>query len=547
MSVGSRILANLWHLPGAYTRDIVEHHDLRVPMSDGVELLTNRYYPWNGESLPVILIRSPYGRADQFRDLALIFAERGFQILVQSCRGTGGSGGSLRPMFQEEQDGAETIAWLARQSWYCGKLALLGTSYLGNAAWAAVHAAGPQIAAMALHATLSDARAETYAFEGFTLEGCLVWTLQLTQPQLTGTVPLLMSGRFPLEQEPSPRLPAFDCLPLRDADQSAVGRHLPWWQDWVDHAEPDDPFWKPINFAESAALASPIAMIGGWYDIFLPWQIKDYAAMQAAGRPASLTIGPWAHAAVEAWGETVRQALPLFRTYLFDQPAPPRAPVRIYVMGAEEWREYNSWPPLATGPTALYFAAGGGLSTNQPDVSEPSCYSYDPADPTPAVHGPRLGGIRPTGDMAQLERRSDVVLFTAEPLATNLEVVGPVSAELFFRSSLEYTDFFLVLCDVDPVGRSINVCDGYIRTRRNRPSASIDGTRHVHVEFWPTAYRYQRGHRMRVIVASGAHPRYARNLGSDEPLADAVGFHVAKQQILHDPDHASRILLPIAG
>ena len=545
MSIGSRILAHLWHLPAACTRDIVEHHDLRVPMSDGVELLTDRYYPQRGENLPVILIRSPYGRGDQFRDLALLFAERGFQVLLQSCRGTGGCGGSLSPMFQEEHDGAATVAWLIRQPWYCGKLALLGTSYLGNAAWAAVHAAGSQITAMVLHATLSDARAETYAFEGFTLEGCLVWTLELTQPQLTGTVPLLLSGRWPQSQEQSPSLPAFDGLPLRDADLSALGRHVPWWKEWVDHAEPDDPFWKPVNFADSAAAAPPTAMISGWYDIFLPWQIKDYTAMQAAGRAASLTIGPWAHAAVEAWGETVRQALPLFRTHLLDQPAPPRAPVRIYVIGAEEWREYDSWPPLAASPMAFYFSAGGGLSTNRPGPGEPSCYAYDPADPTPAVHGPRLGGVRPTGDMAQLERRSDVLLFTAEPFATSVEVIGPVSAELFFRSSLEYTDFFLVLCDVDPGGRSTNVCDGYIRTRPHRPSASIDGTRHVHVEFWPTAYRYRQGHRMRVIVASGAHPRYARNLGSGEPLADAVGFHVAHQQILHDPDHPSRILLPV--
>ncbi len=197
MSIGSRILAHLWHLPGAYTRDIVEHHDIRVPMSDGVELLTDRYYPRNGENLPVILIRSPYGRGRSIPGPCPHLRRAGLSILVQSCRGTGGSGGSLRPMFQEEQDGAETIAWLARQSWYCGKLALLGTSYLGNAAWAAVHAAGPQIAAMALHATLSDARAETYAFEGFTLEGCLVWTLQLTQPQLTGTVPLLLQRWLP--------------------------------------------------------------------------------------------------------------------------------------------------------------------------------------------------------------------------------------------------------------------------------------------------------------------------------------------------------------
>jgi uncharacterized protein len=158
VSFGSRVLTGLWDLPDPETRDIIEHHNVRVPMSDGVELATDRYHPQGCESLPVILIRSPYGRSGQFRDLALIFSERGFQVLLQSCRGTGGSGGSLRVSFQEEQDGADTILWLSRQSWYCGRLALLGTSYLGNAAWAAVHAAGPQIAAVVLHATLSDAR-----------------------------------------------------------------------------------------------------------------------------------------------------------------------------------------------------------------------------------------------------------------------------------------------------------------------------------------------------------------------------------------------------
>ncbi len=547
MSIGSRMLARLWHLPEANPGDIVEHHDIRVSMSDGIDLLTDRYHPGAGENLPVILIRSPYGRGMQFRDLALIFAARGFQVLVQGCRGTDGCGGSLHPMFQEQQDGADTIAWLNRQPWYCGKLGLLGTSYLGNAAWAVVHSAGDKVSAMVLHATLSDASAETYAFEGFTLEGCLVWTLELTEPQFTATVPaLLRHWLYPDPYKP-PMLPAFERLPLRDADRLAIGRSVPWWQDWVDHAEPGDPFWKPLNFIGGAAAAPPTAMIGGWYDVFLPWQIQDYQAMQAAGRSASLTIGPWAHTSLEAWGESVRQALVLFGLQLLNRPAPPLTPaVRLYVMGAEEWRSYHSWPPPDVDPTAFYLSANGVLSTTEPDPGEPSRYTYDPADPTPAVHGPRLGGVRATGAMTQLESRSDVLLFTTEPLAGSLEVIGPVSANLFFRSSLEHTDFFLVLCDVARDGRSTNVCDGYIRLRPQRPGVLADGTRQVHIEFWPTAYRYREGHRLRVIVSSGAHPRYARNLGAGEPLGDAVTFHRAHQQILHDPRHPSRILLPIA-
>ena len=165
-----------------------------------------------------------------------------------------------------------------------------------------------------------------------------------------------------------------------------------------------------------------------------------------------------------------------FAQQLLDQPAPPRAPVRLYVMGAEEWREYDSWPPPGFGPVAFYLSAGGGLSTQQPDSQRARLlHVYDPADPTPAVHGPRLSGVRPTGDMAELENRSDVLLFTAEPLAASLEVIGPVSAELFFRSSLEHTDFFLVLCDVAPNGRSTNVCDGYVRVRPT-PSQPFEPT-----------------------------------------------------------------------
>ena len=383
--------------------------------------------------------------------------------------------------------------------------------------------------------------------EDLRIEGCLEWTLQLVQPHTTDTVRLLLRGKLPKNQDSLPGLAALDSLPLRDTDQAAVGRHVPWWQDWVEHAEPDDPFWEAVDFTGDVVHAPPTAMIGGWHDIFLPWQIKDYAAMQAARRPVTLTIGPWAHSTLEAWGEGVRQALSLFRAQLLDQPAALRAPVRLYVMGAEEWREYDSWPPPGLVPVAFYFSAGGGLSTKQRERSEPDDYVYDPADPTPAVHGPRFSGVRPLGDMARLESRSDILLFTAEPLPANLEVIGPVSAELFFRSSLEHTDFFLVLCDVDPSDRCTNVCDGYVRIRSHPARPSNDGVWHVHVEFWPTAYRYCKGHRMRVIVASGAHPRYARNLGSAEPLADAVTFHTAHQRIFHDPQHLSRIVLPIGG
>lgn len=515
-------------------------------MRDGVELLLDRYHPNGGDNLPVVLVRSPYRRGEMLHHVAVLLAERGFQVLLQSCRGTAGCGGTLHPSFNEENDGLDTIDWIASQSWFCGKLAIMGTSYMGNAAWAAVRSAGPKISAMALAMTLSDSRSETYAFEGFTLESCLRWTRTLAHhdSSLMWSVAEDWSTRF----RGAARIErALQLLPLRDADRTAAGCSIRWWRDWVEHAEPDDPFWRPIDYSSAAASAPPTALVAGWHDVFLPWEVKDFEAAQAAGRDITLTIGPWRHSDREAVAETLRQALPLFQTHLLNAPRPAaagvRSPVRLFVIGANEWREYSSWPPPEAVPMPYYLAPGGALTSTAPAAGEPSRYDYDPSDPTPSVHGPSLRNSPALGDMAELERRMDVLLFTGEPLDADLDVVGPIWAEIFFRSDLDNTDLFLCLCDVDPEVASTNVCDGYIRVRPNRPVPLRDGTRCVRIEFWPTAYRYKRGHRIRVIVAGGAHPRYARNPGTGESLADAVTLKVAHQQIFHDSRHPSRIVV----
>lgn len=206
-----------------------------------------------------------------------------------------------------------------------------------------------------------------------------------------------------------------------------------------------------------------------------------------AGREASLTIGPWRHADLSALGETVRQALPLFRRTLFEaSPAPRRFPVRLFVMGAaEKWREYESWFPPGCSRVTYYPSPGGELSTSLPLPSEPSCYDYDSSDPTPAVHGATLQGGPALGDMAKLECRSDVLLFISETLNTALEVIGPVSARVFFKSSLEHIDFFLCLLgaardkQAQPVSRAVTIRIGMVRdygepcARRPQPSSHL--------------------------------------------------------------------------
>jgi putative CocE/NonD family hydrolase len=178
-----------------------------------------------------------------------------------------------------------------------------------------------------------------------------------------------------------------------------------------------------------------------------------------------------------------------------------------------------------------------------PAGSEPDRYRYDPADPTPGIGGallnPRTSGPK---DNRRLESRSDVLLYTSDPLAEALDVVGPVAAELFVRSSLEHTDFFARLCDVDSRGRSINVSDGL---QRLRPEPGPNGIRRVRIVMWPAGHRFLPGHRLRLQVSSGAHPRFARNPGTGEPLGTGTILKAAQQEVFHDPEHPSALLLPV--
>jgi hypothetical protein len=546
MSLVSRIIGRLCKLPAPITRDIVAE-PLRIPMRDGTELLADRYYSREATQAPIVLIRSCYGRS-AFKFIATVFAERGIQAVMQSCRGTCGSQGIFRPFFDEQSDGEDTVEWMERQPWFGGKLALWGISYLGNTAWAiAGSRVGPKVDALGLHVTLTNFRDRTYAFDGFTLMSCVGWTMTMVEIIRTGGMIGLGSllGRRKTKVMTER---ANATIPLRKADGLFRPEGVSWWQDWMDHAEPGDPWWDAINYGAAAQTLPPTVMVGGWYDIFLPWQLRDFANAVRAGRDVRITIGPWMHAAFPGMAESLRESIALFQQRFRIGPAEPtkaagRPRVRLFLMGAGEWREYSSWPPPNTAPRTLYLHSSGEMSTDAPDSADESTFDYDPARPTPSFHGATLEGRKGSGDMAELERRSDVLLFTTAPVESDLDAIGPVSAEIFLRSNTAHTDLYLCLCDLTPGGRSTNVCDGY---QRLRPDGSAgDVARKVSIEFWPTAHRFRRGHRMRIIVASGAHPRYARNPGSGEPLGDAMTMVVAHQRILHGPEHPSSITLAV--
>jgi putative CocE/NonD family hydrolase len=289
-----------------------------------------------------------------------------------------------------------------------------------------------------------------------------------------------------------------------------------------------------------------MTMVGGWHDIVLDGQLADYAALRAAGHRPYLTIGPWTHTDPAGVGTALREALTWFHAHVTGDRSRLRdQPVRLYVQGARQWRDYPDWPPPGGTTQDWHLHAGGRLSPDEPKPSAPDTFTYDPADPTPHVGGPLLGPDAGPRDNTALEARPDVLTYTSDQLARPVEVIGPVEARIQLRSGRPWTDVFVRLCTVDERGRSTNVCDGLARVT---PGADLpaDGVREVAVRLYPTAYRFERGQRIRIQVSSGAHPRFARNPGTGEPLGTATRLQPSVQEVFHDPDHPSAVTLTIS-
>lgn len=542
MTIASRFFERVMKLPPAPNRAVQVERDLRIPMPDGVHLLADRYVPSGDGRPPLVLVRSPYGRRGIWGLLfGRVLAERGFQVLVQSCRGTFGSGGILDPFGPDEHDdGLATLAWLREQPWYPGVFGTTGPSYLGMVQWAIAADAGPDLKAIAAQVTSADFRAPFYAGEAFYLETALTWVDQVARQE--------QRFAYARQSRAERRLrPIMNRLPLRDLDRLATGHSVAYYQEWLAHNEPGDDYWKGRRFTDTLdRVTAPVSMVGGWHDIFLPLQLRDYAALRRAGHEPYLTIGPWRHADQNAAAAWVNDSVAWLSAHLLgDRSGVRQEPVRVFVTGAEEWRDLPGWPP-ATREQRWHLQPGGVLAQEPSVPGEPDRYTYDPTDPTPNLAGAVGLQGKARVDNRVLEARRDVLTYTSVPLPGDLEVFGEVTADLFVRSSREHTDFFARLCEVQPTGASVNICDALVRLVSGRPAPEPDGTIRVRFTLWPVGHRFRRGHRLRLQVSSGAHPRYARNPGSGEPLATATTLYLAQQQICHDPDHPSAIILPVA-
>lgn len=543
MTILSWLIGKYLKLPPAVTPDVALERDLKVQMPDGVTLLTDRYYSRSGGPQPTMLVRSPYGRGGMLGLVfGRLFAEGGFQVVIQSCRGTFGSGGVFNAFRNERPDGLATLAWLRQQSWYTGELAGFGASYLGLTQWAIAADVGSELKALVTLVSGSEFRSSFFSGESFSLDTSLTWIYNMRHQENAFFAKLISDVRKEKAIQP-----AADHLPLQTADEVAAGRPVPYFRDWLAHNQPNDPWWEPVDFSPTvASVEAPVYLLGGWYDIFLPQTLANYQRLREAGREPALVIGPWAHGSDPLLPFAIRESIIWLRAHVLnDRSGLRKSPVYVHVMGANQWREFSEWPPAGYAPQRWNLQPNGGLSTQTPAASEPDHYRYDPADPTPQVGGSSLSKNAGPMDNRALEARKDVLVYTSAPMAHDLEVIGPVRAELFVQSSLAHTDFFVRLCDVEPSGKSVNVCDGLLRLEPGRTTANPDGSLQICVELWPTAHSFRKGHQIRVQVSSGAHPRFARNPGSGEPLATAATLKVADQTVYHDPERSSAVFLPV--
>jgi putative CocE/NonD family hydrolase len=541
----SKVLTRTWSLPQPRNQVRIER-DIRVPMSDGTVLLADHYLPVAVAAAATVLVRCPYGRTAV--QSGQILAERGYHVLLQSCRGTFGSGGTFEPMRNEISDGHDTVAWLREQSWFDGRLATYGASYGGFVQWALAMDPPPELVAAIVHVGPHDFSRVAYRNGVFDLYNSLTWGDLIAHQESMGMLRGTMRS-FTAER----RLrPALDRLPVTAGAHDLLGDEATWLDRWLEHSQLTDPFWAPLQCgAALKRIEVPVLLVGGWQDMFIEQTLEQYRALAGRGVPTRLIVGPWTHSDVGAKaGPAVVESLAWLDRYAgtgraVSEPAAPDSSVRIWVggEGAEQWRETTSWPPPGQAEQRWYLGPQGTLGTDEPVAGPDSvCFRYDPDEPTPSVGGALLATSAGTRDNRALEQRVDVLVFSSEPLSEPVEIIGEVATELSVIRDNPYADLFVRLCDVDPRGRSLNVCDGIVRLTEQDPLSAT-----VRISLSGAAHRFGPGHRLRLQVSGGAHPRFARNPGNGQIDSAAEDLVPTRYDIGLSAGKTSVLLLPVAG
>jgi uncharacterized protein len=538
-----------------------------IRMRDGIALATDIYRDAAVSKAPVILMRTPYDKSKQ-KGNAEKYAEAGYIVLIQDCRGTRESEGVLAPYNNEGQDGFDTIEWITRQAWCSGRVGMMGGSYVGAVQWQAAVEYPPGLAAIAPQATWSSFYRNLY------LGGAV--RLSLISSWLAGNTPK------PEGVQPADMNEAFLRLPLSDVDQ-AIGWPMPWLDAYLTHPEPNG-FWTRLDLTDELPnLKMPALHVVGYYDFFSRESVGNFMIMQQSRDPQTrkqqrLVLGPWDHGTVgkatvaevdfgpDAEMDTFALQLDWFDRHLKQDPvaiAKPFPPVQYFSMGDNAWHDAQTWPPEGFSATSFYLhsdskantrSGAGTLNREEPAGEEPvDTFRADPAHPVPACPvtetRPMKAAVWGPVDQSALEDREDVLVYTSDVLTEPLSFAGNVEAKLFVSADTPDADWAVKLVDVRPDGFAQNLATGILRGRYRDsllvPSPLQPGKVYeITVDLGPCAATIAQGHRLRVDICGSLFPLYDRNSNTGEgPFGSST--LISTESVYHSSLKASRIVLPI--
>jgi hypothetical protein len=546
-------------------------------LSDGVSLVSDHYYPADDGPWPTLLMRQPYGR-----DIAstvvyahpVWFARAGYHVAIQDVRGRGDSGGVFYPFLHESQDGAETIAWLRKHSASNGRIGMYGFSYQGATQLLAAAEQPEGLKCIAPHMTATDLYHGWFYHQGaLRLSSALGWGIQM----------LREDARRRGLREASDRLETTWTDLRSQAAHAPYGAHaaisdpaLPSYvRDWFFHRDPGE-YWSAQDISNRLdRIQVPALHVSGWFDTYLEGSIAGYlglrsgAGSELARENQFLIAGPWMHI---PWGDRVGDVklgdranidineilLRWFNNWLRDSHEFENEPrVRYFALGRNEWRRVEEWPEGARFPLYLRSAGNansrkgnGRLSCDAPDCDEPNdIFIYDPEVPVIAPGGTQA--LSGPFDQGALELGNNLLVFTSEPVAREMEFLGQPTMKLFAASSAPSADFTAKIARITENGRCEFVSIGIARSSWlfSHRTYAPDKIHLWEFTLEPIAVVLAPGERLRLEIASSAFPLYDRNPSTDVPpqLADSWNWQRSTQQVLHSPTHPSALFLPLKG
>jgi uncharacterized protein len=567
-------------------------HEKNVPavMRDGITLYAEIFRPEAEGKYPVLLQRTPYNKA--YLPLTTMVldpieaAHQGYVVIIQDVRGRFESEGDPFYIYKHEfNDGYDSVEWAASLPYSDGNVGMYGLSYKGMTQFQAAIMQPPHLKAIFPITWGTD----VFMYRGGALElGLLIsWSLATIGPNAVvkakqGKEDFLKEFMTLVQSIDHIEELAFNQLPIQDSEWLKLGDgYAKFVHDIFEHNTKDE-YHQEISVIEKAEkIEVPVFGIAGWYDLLLGQDLKHYEKWKQK-KNTKIMIGPWAHAGFSPavgelnFGLSASSLLLEMKTDLtslqlkwfdywlkgIENGITEEAPVKIFVMGENKWRNEQEWPLKRTVYTPFYFDSKGKantkegdgiLSVNLPQEETFDSYVYDPANPVPTLGGNHLLPMYyPRGpiDQQNIETREDVLVYTSEVLEEDIEVTGPVKVILFASSSAPDTDFTAKLVDVHPTGKAFNIVDGIIRAKyrdKNKPPSLItpNEVNSYEIDLLATSNVFKKGHRIRVEISSSNFPRFDRNTNTGESGITSKHIKTATQQVFHSEKYPSHIVLPV--